>query len=73
MQISDDVTKHINTIRYWNFGKKTFKEFLQETNRTDVWEDKHDKLHPSRHPNSLGYQLISEEIFNYCKSQDILP
>ena len=68
----DDITHLINKSMYWNFMKKTFKDFLIET-KTDCFED--EKIitkNPAQHPNELGYNLISEEFYNYIVKNRIL-
>ena len=70
----DDRGQYINKERYWNYGSKTFREMLFETNRLDIWEQEnvtHD-IKPSLHPNKLGYGLICEEMYNFLKKLKIV-
>lgn len=65
----DDVTKYINKTVYWGFGKKCFKQLLYEQKERDIWE----KIETSKqdiggiHPNKRGYEIISDEIYNFLK------
>jgi len=68
----DDITHLIDKSMYWNFMKKTFKDFLIQT-KTDCFEDeKMITKNPAQHPNELGYNLISEEFYNYIVKNGIL-
>ena len=70
----DDVRHNINTTHYWNFDKKTFRDFLNETNKLDIWEYQTAtfKTKASQHPNKKGYELISKELYNYIKTNKML-
>jgi len=51
---------------YWQFGKKTVRDFLNETNREDIWEHiENYKDRPTQHPNIDGYKLISDELYYF--------
>lgn len=69
-----DKTHFIDTSHYWNFSKKTFKDFLIETNRKNVWED--NSLYSNetlgKHPNSIGYELIANEMFTFINDNNLL-
>lgn len=68
-----DKTKHINTQHYWNFRKKTFRDFLLHTGRQDVWQDGTvPSMTQGQHPSSIGYKLIAEELYKYITSYNIL-
>jgi len=64
----------INTTNYWEFGTKTFRDLLNNTNRLDIWEhtDVNFKTRATQHPNIEGYNLISEELYNYIVNNGIL-
>jgi hypothetical protein len=67
----DDKTYLINKINYWNFGIKTTKELINESNLENKWEI----LLPPKvapHPNKNGYYIISEELYSYIKKNKIL-
>ena len=64
----DDITHLINKSVYFNFMKKTMRDCLEETN-LDCFED---TGNPGKHPNELGYKLISEEFYNYIVKNQIL-
>ena len=67
----DDKTYLINKINYWNFGIKTIKELVNESNIENKWEI----LLPPKvapHPNKNGYYIISEELYNYIKKNKLL-
>jgi hypothetical protein len=70
----DDVRHNIDTTYYWNFDKKTFRDFLNETNELDIWEYQTAtfKTKASQHPNKKGYELISKELYNYIKGNKLL-
>jgi hypothetical protein len=65
----DDITHLIDTSKYWNFDKKTFRDFLNETKRLDVWEfqDVNFMERTTQHPNKEGYKLIAKELYNFIK------
>lgn len=66
---TDDNYLHlINKNTYWNFGNKTIREFLEET-KTNCFEDANE---PGKHPNMFGYNLISQELYNYIVKNNII-
>lgn len=69
-----DYTKLIDTTNYWGFGNKTFRDLLNDTNRLDIWEhtDANFKTRATQHPNIAGYNLISEELYNYIVKNNII-
>lgn len=69
---TDDITNLINTKYYWEYRKKTMRDFLQET-KLDCFEDiKMLSKNPAQHPNTLGYNIINEELYNYIVRNNIL-
>jgi hypothetical protein len=66
----DDLTKHIDQKVYWNFGKKTFRDFLFERSENDLWEFPNTNKDASMgiHPNINGYKLIYEELYGFLKN-----
>jgi hypothetical protein len=71
---NDNYKNLIDTNKYWNFGNKTFRDFLNDTNRLDIWEhtDTNFKTRATQHPNKDGYNLISEELYNYIVGNNII-
>jgi|688.fasta_scaffold377905_2 hypothetical protein len=68
----DDITYLINKNQYYHFGEKTLRDYLHGTN-TDCFESKEMlEKNPAQHPNKLGYNLISEEFYNYIVKNEIL-
>jgi hypothetical protein len=68
----DDVSGMIKTKHYWEYRKKTMRDFLQET-KLDCFEDiKMMSKNPAQHPNILGYNLISVEFNNYIVKNNII-
>lgn len=68
----DDVSGMIKTKHYWEYRKKTMRDFLQET-KLDCFEDiKMISKNPAQHPNILGYNLISVEFNNYIVKNNII-
>lgn len=67
-------TNLINTENYWGFFTKTFRDLLNDTDRLDIWEhtDANFKTRATQHPNIEGYNLISEEIYNYIVKNNII-
>ena len=63
----DDITDSINKKPYWGFNKKTFRDFLSNTKRMDVWEyqDVTYDTRATQHPNKEGYKLIAEELYKH--------
>ena len=68
----DDIGGMIKTKYYWEYRKKTMRDFLQET-KLDCFEDiKMVSKNPAQHPNVLGYNLISVEFNNYIVKNNII-
>ena len=68
----DDIGGMIKTKHYWEYRKKTMRDFLQET-KLDCFEDiKMMSKNPAQHPNILGYNLISVEFNNYIVKNNII-
>jgi hypothetical protein len=70
----DDVTHTIDKSTYWGFRKQTFRDFLNKTNRLDIWEhqDTTYNTRATQHPNKEGYKLISQELYNYIVKNNII-
>jgi hypothetical protein len=69
----DDVTHLINTKNYWGFGKQTIRDFIVKISDETAWEYPEPfEVIPSKHPNKKGYNLISEELYNYIVRNNIL-
>jgi hypothetical protein len=69
----DDITHLINKKTYWGFGKQTIRDFLIKVSDESAWEypNPFEEI-PSKHPNENGYNLISEEIYNYIVKNNII-
>jgi len=65
---TDNYLHLISMQNYWNFGIFSMKEFLEEK-EMDCFENTDN---PGKHPNSLGYNLISEELYNYIVENNII-
>jgi hypothetical protein len=74
LQPTDDILHLVNKKTYWGFNNITFREFLNKTNRLDIWEhqDANYNTRATQHPNTTGYKLISEELYNYIVEQNII-
>ena len=68
MNESDNYLNLINTKKYWEFETISMKEYLEKTN-TDCFEN---NTEPGKHPNSFGYNLISQELYNYILKNNII-
>ena len=68
MNKSDNYLDLINTKKYWEFHTTSMREYLEKTN-TDCFEDTDG---PGKHPNSFGYNLISQELYNYIVKNNII-
>ena len=68
MNKSDNYLDLINTKKYWEFHTSSMREFLEKTN-TDCFENTNE---PGKHPNSFGYNLISQELYNYIIKNNII-
>lgn len=70
----DDVTHTIDKESYWGFRKETFRDYLNKTKRLDIWEhqDTTFETRATQHPNKEGYNLISEELYNYIIKKNII-
>jgi hypothetical protein len=65
---TDDCTHLIKKSNYWNWGILTMRDFLEKSN-TNCFEDTNE---PGKHPNTMGYNLISEELYNYIVDNNII-
>jgi len=64
----DDKTNTINKKYYWEFSNRTIRDFLNDTNRDDIWEYVDNfKTRPTQHPNIEGYKLITEKLYKFIK------
>lgn len=77
--INRDVSKEIDKSvfidikHYWGLKTNTFRDFLENFNRNDVWQDyKKPNSSIGTHPNKTGYKLISEEIYKFIIENNIL-
>jgi hypothetical protein len=62
----DNKLEIINKKPYWEFNKKTIRDFLNNTNRDDIWEHIEDyRDRPTQHPNIEGYKLISNILYDF--------
>lgn len=70
----DNLTSFINKSSYWEFDKKTFRSYLIEKGRIDIWEyqDPNFESRATQHPNYSGYKIIAEEIHNFVLKNKIL-
>ncbi len=70
----DNKTHLINKNHYWGFGDKTFRKFLAEKNRKDIWENNKLWLDDVAgiHPNKNGYKIIADELYSFIKEKDLL-
>lgn len=67
---NDNKLDIIDHNHYWEFNKKTIRDFLNETNRGDIWEHSENyKDRPTQHPNIEGYKLISEVVHNFISEK----
>ena len=70
-----DRTNFINKSNYYKFREVTLKDFLVSLDPTDsdLWEEpiKWSDT-PGKHPNAMGYQKISVEIYDFIINSDIL-
>lgn len=74
LSVDIDKSNLIDSNRYWGYRIKTFRDFLAELNRKDVWEDNelwYDKL-SGKHPSKNGYELIANEMYNYILKNNLL-
>jgi hypothetical protein len=69
-----DKTDLINKNHYWNFSNITFKDYLCETKRKDVWEDNNLWLENNggKHPSKHGYELIANELYSWIVEKNTL-
>jgi hypothetical protein len=65
---SDNYLNLINTQKYFSFGTITARDYLESKNQ-DCFENTKE---PGKHPNSLGYNLISKELYNYIVDNNII-
>ena len=68
MNKSDNYLDLINTKKYWEFHTTSMRDYLEKTN-TDCFENTNE---PGKHPNSFGYNLISQELYNYIVKNNII-
>ena len=69
----DDITHLINKKNYWGFAKQTIRDYIVKVSDESAWEypNSFEEI-PSKHPNEKGYNLISEEIYNYIVKNNII-
>lgn len=69
-----DKSHLIDSTPYWGYKNKTFVDFLINLNRKDVWEDGTHwvKNTVGKHPNSVGYKLIAEELYEHIQNNNLL-
>jgi lysophospholipase L1-like esterase len=69
-----DKTHLIDELHYWKFKNKTFKDYLSDTHRKDVWEDGFHWLPNTdgKHPNKNGYEIIADELYNFIVKNNLL-
>ena len=74
--INSDIDKShlIEANSYWGYKEKTFVDFLIKLNRKDIWEDGcyWEDSTAGKHPNSIGYKLIAEELYQYILNNNLL-
>lgn len=70
IRFENDRTNHINKDCYWNFGTKTFKDFLISKDNKMVWELPQLDIFktPGMHPSEIGYEFIAEELYRFINS-----
>jgi hypothetical protein len=70
----DDITNLVDKEKYWNFNKQIFRDFLNKTNRLDIWEyqDATYSTRATQHPNKIGYELIANELYEFIIKNKIL-
>ena len=67
-----DKTEFIDKNHYWNFSKKTFRDFLLETEQFNIWENSKNRFNKDKHPNKYGYKLIATELFEFINKKNLL-
>lgn len=70
----DDITHLMNKKPYWSFNSASFRDFLNKTNRLDIWEyqDATFSTRATQHPNKIGYEIIASELENFILKNKIL-
>lgn len=69
----DNVIENINQDRYWFFGKKTFRDFLINTNETYLWDtDTPFDVVGNKHPSYKGYKIIGNELYRFINENNII-
>lgn len=70
----DDVTNLVDKEKYWKFNKDIVRDFLNRTNRLDIWEyqDATYSTRATQHPNKIGYELIANELYDFIIKNKIL-
>ena len=65
----DNKLDYIDKRYYWGFNKQTFRDFLNNTNRIDIWEHQIINFQnvPTQHPNTEGYRLIADELYDFVQ------
>lgn len=63
----------IDINHYFGFSKKTMRDFLDETQRKDVWEDniKWGNVY-GKHPSKIGYQIIAQQMYIFINEKNLL-
>jgi len=74
INVTVDKTSLIDQSHYWEFKNKTFKDYLSDTNRKDVWEDGMywSSNIDGKHPNKNGYKIIADEMYSFIVKNNLL-
>jgi lysophospholipase L1-like esterase len=69
-----DKTHFINKSNYYKFGEITFRDFLisLDSNDINLWEESTKWPDAIKHPNAIGYQKISNELFDFIIKSNII-
>jgi len=69
-----DKTHFINKSNYYKFGEVTFRDFLISLDSKDInlWEESIKWPNAIKHPNAIGYQKISNELFDFIIKSNII-
>jgi len=71
--LKNDYLKLINTDKIYGKLKTTFRDVLNMYDSKDIWERgyNYDTV-ATQHPNKIGYNLISDKLFEFIKDNTIL-
>ena len=69
LDVSYDKTHLIKSESYWGYKEDTFRNWLIKRTDSTFWEyNENWESRSTQHPNTNGYKLIGDELYNFIQS-----